>query len=183
MPFRQAGNQRRGRWIVFFFYFIKQQLSIQLGRGILGKTKRSRHDNTGASFFVDHATPRHVMEPASFFFIFSFFFFQHSKFIQRCLLAGSDRARAVQVSATEAGLHGIGLTLWRAEFSPAAHDAAVLLTVAVGTTSLVGVDGTLKPLARMLWTLAAHPVIDPLLLGPPPVPAPPVPAPPVGPAT
>ena len=35
----------------------------------MGKKKGSRNDNTGASFFVDHATPRHIMEPARFFFI------------------------------------------------------------------------------------------------------------------
>ena len=39
------------------------------------------------------------------------------------LLVGTDRARAVQVSATELGLHGISGTLWRAETSPAAQDA------------------------------------------------------------
>ena len=39
------------------------------------------------------------------------------------LLVWTDRARAVQVSATELGLVGISGTLWRAETSPAAQDA------------------------------------------------------------
>ena len=131
MPFHQAGNQRRGRWTaLFFFFFISSNNNYQYnwGGGNLGKTKGSRHDNTGAFSCVGHATPRHIMEPASFFFISHVHFsrsFQHSDF---------------------SGAYWLGRTaLMQYKYPPPKRDF-------MGSLSLLGVQKPPHPL-KTLWVV------------------------------